>query len=28
VEDLHMILVHMIMQAVYRALHDGRGPAC
>lgn len=28
VEDLHMILVHMIMQAVYRALHGGRGPAC
>jgi D-sedoheptulose 7-phosphate isomerase len=28
VEDLHMILVHMIMQAVYRALHDGNGPAC
>jgi D-sedoheptulose 7-phosphate isomerase len=28
VEDLHMILVHMIMQAVYRDLHDGNGPAC
>ena len=28
VEDLHVILVHMIMQAVYRALHDGSGPAC
>jgi D-sedoheptulose 7-phosphate isomerase len=28
VEDLHMILVHMIMQAVYRALHDGKSPGC
>jgi D-sedoheptulose 7-phosphate isomerase len=28
VEDLHMILVHMIMQAVYRALHDGKLPGC
>jgi D-sedoheptulose 7-phosphate isomerase len=28
VEDLHMVLVHMIMQAVYRALHDGKGPGC
>ncbi len=28
VEDVHMILVHMIMQAVYRELHGGRGPGC
>lgn len=29
VEDVHMILAHMIMQAVYGALHDGQTkPAC
>ena len=28
VEDMHMIIVHMAMQAVYGALHDGRNPSC
>jgi D-sedoheptulose 7-phosphate isomerase len=29
VEDVHVILAHMIMQAVYGALHDGKTkPAC
>jgi D-sedoheptulose 7-phosphate isomerase len=28
VEDVHIIMVHMIMQAVFGALHDGRKPAC
>lgn len=28
VEDAHIIIVHMIMQAVFGALHGGRKPAC
>jgi hypothetical protein len=28
VEDIHVILGHMLMQSLYSALHDGRSPAC
>lgn len=28
VEDMHVILGHMLMQSLFKALHDGRPPAC
>jgi len=28
VEDIHVIMGHMLMQSLFKALHDGRSPAC
>jgi D-sedoheptulose 7-phosphate isomerase len=28
VEDIHIIMAHMLMQSLFSALHDGRSPVC
>lgn len=28
VEDIHVIMAHMLMQSLFTRLHDGRSPAC